>query len=68
MTVEENDVNEDIPPQIEQVLNGAQGDKVPIMGGSNGVLVVPPEFTKRENIEVLLTLAQGLNTNVNMGI
>ena len=55
--VEENFVNEDILPKIqkvEKVLQGTQGDQgsrdayVPIMKGSNDVLVVPPETTNGE--------------------
>ena len=39
--VEENDVQEEIPPQVEEVEKvpqGTQGDKVPIVGGRNDVL------------------------------
>ena len=43
-TFEENDVNKEIPPQVEQVLQGAQGDQVPIVGGDNDVRVVPPRI------------------------
>ena len=53
-SVKENDVNEDIPPQVDQV---SQGDQVPIMGGGNDVLVVPSEMTNGEIREALITLA-----------
>ena len=36
--VEENEVQEEISPQVEQV---PQGDQVLIVGGGNDVLVVP---------------------------
>ena len=36
--VEENDVNEEIPPQVEKF---PQGDQVPIGGQGNDFLVVP---------------------------
>ena len=42
--VKENDVHQEIPPQVEQVLQGAQGDQVPIVGGDNDVRVVPPRI------------------------
>ena len=53
--VNKNDVNEDIPPQVDQV---SQGDQVPIMGGGNDVLVVPSEMTNGEIREALITLAE----------
>ena len=42
--VEENNVHEKIPPQVEQVEQvpqGAQGYQAPIVGRSNGVPAVP---------------------------
>ena len=48
-------MNEDIPPQVDQVY---QGDQVPIMGGGNDVLVVPSEMTNGEIREALITLAE----------
>ena len=63
--VEENDVNEEIPPQVEHV---AQGDEVPIGGQGNDVLVVPPKMTNGEIREALLTLARDLTTHVNMDV
>ena len=70
-TVEENDVNEEIPPQVEkveQVPQGAQGDQVPIIGVGNEVSVVPPKITYGDIREALLTLARAFITHVNMGI
>ena len=53
--VEENDVNEKIPPQVEQVEQVPQGaqydqdpfqdDQVPIMIGGNDILVVSPQIS-----------------------
>ena len=46
--VEENDVHEEIPSQVEQLeqvsqgYQGVQGNQVPIMGRGNDVPVVPP--------------------------
>ena len=53
--VNKNDVNEDIPPQVDQV---SQGDQVPIMGGGNDVLVVPSKMNNGEIREALITLAE----------
>ena len=50
--VEENDVNEEIPPQVEKV---SQGDQVPNVGGGNEVPMVPPEINNGEIREALLT-------------
>ncbi|TMW89911.1 hypothetical protein EJD97_016460 [Solanum chilense] len=72
--LEENDVNEEIPPQVEQVIQGDQaaqvyqGDQVPIVGGGNDVLVVPPKMTNGDIREALLTLVRSLTTNMNRGI
>ena len=75
--VQENDANEDLPPQLEQVLQsdqgdqgaqGSQGDQVPIVGGVNDVLVVPSETTNGEIGEALLILARALTTHVYRGI
>ena len=65
--VEDNDVNEEIPPQVEQVLQGAQGDQVPVVGGGNGVPVVPPDMTNGEVTEALFLLAQVITTLVTWG-
>ena len=62
--VEENDVNEEIPPQVQKV---SQGDQVPIVGRSNDVPVVPREMTNGEIREDLHALARALTTHVNMG-
>ena len=66
--VEDNDVNEEIPSQVEQVLQCAQGDQVPIVGEGNEVSVVPPYMTNGETREDLITLAQALTTHVYMGL
>ena len=56
--VEENDVNEEIPPQVEQVLQygqgvqGAQvppqGDDIPNVEGGNEVPVVHSDLTNQD--------------------
>ena len=66
--VDENDVNEDIPPQVEKVEQVPQGDQVPIGGQGKEVSMVPPEMTNGEIREALLAIARVLNTHVNMGI
>ena len=38
--VEENEVIEEIPPQVEEVYQVTQGDHVPIVEGSNDIPVV----------------------------
>ena len=50
--VEDNEVQEEIPPQVEdvkQVPQGAQGDQVPIVGEVND----PPELSNRDIREAL---------------
>ena len=72
--VEENDMNEEIPPPVEQVPQGdkgAQGSRdaeVPIVGDGNDVPVVPPEMTSGEIREAFLILDRALTTHVNRGI
>ena len=48
-------MNEDISLQVDQVLQGAQGVEVPIVGKGNEVLVVLPEKNNGENREASLT-------------
>ena len=64
--VEENDVHEDIPPQVEQVKQapqgaqgsqGYQGDHVPIVEGGNNVPVVRTEFSNSDITKALLVFA-----------
>ena len=60
MRVEENDVNQEIHPQVdevEQVTQGSQGDQVPIGGQGNEVKVVPPKMTNGEIREALLAIS-----------
>ena len=61
--VDENDVHEEVPPQVEQV---PQGDQVPIVGGGNDVSVVPPEFCNSNIRESLLALARSVTTQENL--
>ena len=69
--VEDNNVNEEIPPQVEQVeqfLQGAQGGtkyQVPIVEEGNDVPVNPPEMTSGEIKEAFLILARDLTTHMN---
>ena len=64
--LEEERINEEIPPQVEQAeqvpqdrqgIQGAQvppqGDHVPNLEGGNEVSVVPSKFTNREIREAL---------------
>ena len=62
--LEERTENDEIPPQVEKLLQGAQRAQ----GGGNDVLVVPPRMTYREITEDLPTLARSSTTHVNMGI
>ena len=55
--VEENDVHEEIPPKVEKVPQGAQGDQFPIGGQGNDDLVVSVELSNRDIREALLALA-----------
>ncbi|TMX04002.1 hypothetical protein EJD97_012228 [Solanum chilense] len=72
--VEENDVQEEIPLQVEeiekvvQVPQGTQGDKVPIVGGGNDVLVVTLELSNSDTREGLLALAQAMTTQLNLSM
>ena len=75
--LEEGRVNVEIHPQVEQVLQGVEGDQgarrarnaqVPIVEGGNDVLVVPSKLTDREIREVVLVLTQAMNTHVNRGV
>ena len=61
--VDENDVHEEVPPQVEQV---PQGDQVPIVGGGNDVSVVPPEFCNSNIREALLGLDRAVTTQENL--
>ena len=53
----ERRVNEEIPPQVEQVLQGTQGVQDPIGGEGNDISVVPPNMTNGEIRETLIALA-----------
>ncbi|TMW93482.1 hypothetical protein EJD97_011599 [Solanum chilense] len=64
--VDENDVHEEVPPQVEQVPQGAQGDQVPIVGGGDDVSVVPPELSNSNIRETLLALARAVTTQENL--
>ena len=45
--VEENDVNEEIPPHVEQVEQVSHGDQVPNVGRGQDFSVVPSEILVR---------------------
>ena len=65
--VEENEVKEMIPSQVEeveQVPQGGQGDQVPIVGGG----YEPPEFSNRDIGDSLLALARPVTTRVNLSM
>ena len=58
--IEENDLQEESPPQVEQVEyvpQSCQGDQIPIVGGGYYVPVVPPELSNSDIKEALLALA-----------
>ena len=64
-------MNDDIPPQlekVEQVPQGFEGDQVPIVGGSNCVLLVTPKLTNREIREAFLDLARAFTNQVNLSM
>ena len=49
--VKENDVEEEIPPQVDVVENvsqGSQGNQLPIVGLGNDVPVIPPELSNSD--------------------
>ena len=67
-------MNEEIPPQVEQVeqvLKGSQesqgtrDDQILIVEGGNDIPVTPPGFTDGDIKEALLLLARDLTTHVN---
>ena len=61
----ENDVHEEIPPQVKQVEkapHGDQDDQVLIVEGGNDVLVVPPKLSNNEIREAFLALVQAVTT------
>ena len=66
--LEEGGVDEEFPPQVQQVKQGAQDIQVPIERQGNEVLVVSLEMTNGEIREDLFTLARALTTHVNRGI
>ena len=66
--VDENDVHEEIPTQVEEVEQVPQDNQVPIVGGGNDVPVGPSEFTNSYIREVLLALARPLTTQGNFSI
>ena len=61
-------VQEEIPPQVEEVEQVPQGDQVPFLGGGNDVPVVAPELSNSNNREAFLDLARAVTTQVNMSI
>ena len=69
--VEENDVHEEIPPQVEEVERipqGAQSDQVPIMSQGNNVPVVPLELSSCDIREALLALTRAMTTQGNLSM
>ncbi|XP_049391309.1 uncharacterized protein LOC125855610 [Solanum stenotomum] len=63
--VEEKNVNEGVPPQGEQ---GLQGGQVPIGNQGNNVLVVPPDMTNEEIRVALLALARAMTGQANKDV
>ena len=65
--VEENEVQEEIPlevEEVEQVPQGAQGDQVPIVGGGDDA----PELSNRDIREAFLDLARVVTIQVNLSM
>ncbi|TMX04592.1 hypothetical protein EJD97_007021 [Solanum chilense] len=65
--VEENEVQEEIPPQVqkvEQVLQGDQDDQVPIVGGGDDV----PKLHNTDIREAFLALTRAITTQVNLNM
>ena len=63
-TVEVNEVQEEIPPQVEEVEKVPQGDQVLTVGGGDE----PPELSNRDIIEALLALAQAVTIQANLSM
>ena len=66
--VEEKDVQEEIPPQVEevkQVPQDAQGDQVPNVEGGNDD---PLELSNRDIREALIALALAVTTQENLSM
>ena len=79
--VEDNDVHEEIHPQVEQVAQDGQGLKsslgaqVPPQGGhvpngegGNEVLLVHPDLTNQEIREAWIALARAMTTQANLSL
>ena len=75
--LEKEGVHERVPqgghvPQEVQISQGLQippqVDQVPIEGGGNEVLVVPPDMNNGEIRDVLLALDQAMITRVNRDV
>ncbi|TMW89901.1 hypothetical protein EJD97_016480 [Solanum chilense] len=70
-SVEEEGVNEEVPPQGGQALQGVQvrqGEQVPIVGRGNEVSVVLLDMTNEEIRETLIALAQAITTQGEGGV
>ncbi|TMX03197.1 hypothetical protein EJD97_017732 [Solanum chilense] len=76
--LEEERMNEEIHPQVEQVKKVSQdgkgfqgfkvrpqGDHIPNVEGGNEVLMILPKFTNQEIREALMTLDQAVTTQIN---
>ncbi|TMX00689.1 hypothetical protein EJD97_000340, partial [Solanum chilense] len=62
--VEENEVQEEIPHQVEEVEQVPQGDQVPIVGGGDD----PPKLSNKDIREALLALTRAVTTKVNLSM
>ena len=61
-------MNEEIPPEVEQVEQPVHGDQFPNVEGCNDVTVVPPKLTNREIRKALLAVASALTTHANLSM
>ena len=59
-------VQEEIPPQVEEVEQVPQGDQVPFLGGGNDVPVVAPELSNSDIRDTLLALARSMTSQANL--
>ena len=69
--VDEEVVNEGVPPQGGQAPQGVQvpqGEQVSIVELANEFLVVPPNMTNEEIREAFFTLARAMTTQANRDV
>ena len=62
--VKDNEVQEQILPQVEEVEKVPQGDQVPIVGEGDDI----PKLSNMDSREALFALARGVTTQVNLSM